>query len=131
MKGNKVQLQAFHEVCTGTEPSIKQHRYYFWKNQIVQRIYPHNLQGIDLFRYPHGANTGGDIGTHLTGHNDRGEGWGKFKYYGLSGGKPDKVPGNQWIGNVQGGLYGNYASYKKGNENNDSHGTVNQFVYFL
>src|SRR5690554_3681819 len=105
MKGDKIQLQALDKIGTGTKTAkytgdpasknayvhgngdhkrIKQHGDDLGEYQIVQRIYPHDLQGIYLFGNAHGANAGGDIRPYFSGHNDGSKGGRKLQDHGRS-----------------------------------------------
>src|SRR5690606_156845 len=105
--------------------------YDLWEDQVVQCIDPHDLQGIDLFGHPHGADARGDIGSHLTRHDDGGKGWCKFQDHGLSRCKGDKTFWQEGIGEVQGSLYGDHPPDEERNKNDDAHGTVDQLIDLL
>ena len=56
------------------------------KNQIARRVDTHDVEGINLLGYPHGAQFGGDVGTHLAGKNQTHDAGRELQQHDFSGG---------------------------------------------
>ena len=56
------------------------------KNQIARRVDTHDVEGINLLGYPHGAQFGGDVGTHLACKNQTHDAGRELQQHDFSGG---------------------------------------------